>query len=222
VDAWPILAADLRIHNFVSTPPTQRPTRYGDSMRMRRYHAIGVGVCLVLALSACTHHDDDETLPQQHRGGQKPYAGRLPNLCDDLISPVTVAQLLGRDVSGQRTYSYDTPDRSTGLLRGMRCQHGVDADGAPLEVAAGEFTTRAQAKAAYNKMISKQAPTTGVHVLRRPGAIGASSGSTSLVLRDRVRTLDISLRSGTVAAASTRRTLVLFAKAVIQRLDGSS
>jgi hypothetical protein len=197
-------------------------TRYGDKMRMRRYRAIGVMMCLVLALSACTHQDDDEKSPRQHHEDENAYAGRLPNLCDDLISPVTVAQLLGRDVSGQRTYTYDQPERTTGLLRGMTCEHGVDADGPKLKVTAREFGTRAEAKAAYRDLTAKQAPTSGIQVLRRPGAIGVSPSSASLAVLDRTRTVDISLRSGTVAAASTRRTLLLCARAVIQRLDGPS
>jgi hypothetical protein len=102
----------------------------------------------------------------------------------------------------------------------MTCEHGVDADGAKLEVTAREFGTRAEATKAYRDTDAKQAPSTDIRVLRHPGAIGLSPSSASLAVLDRTRTVDISLQSGTVAPTSTERALLSCARAVIQRLEG--
>lgn len=46
-----------------------------------------------LTLYGCTS-DSDSPLAVKRPHTARVYAGRLPNMCDDLISPVTVAQML--------------------------------------------------------------------------------------------------------------------------------
>jgi hypothetical protein len=176
-----------------------------------------VAACLGLTLCACTSDDDAGPAPARTHA-PKAYAGRLPNMCDDLISPVTVAQLLDRADPGQRTYTYSAPGAKPGLLRGMTCRQGVSADGTELTVSAQEFSTRAAARKQYAASRSTGARATTVS--KRPAALSLSTSASTVVILDGAITVEVGL-GRPASQGQPPPELLACARAVISGLDGA-
>jgi hypothetical protein len=176
---------------------------------------LAVATCLGLTLCACTSDDDAGPARTQ---ATKAYAGRLPNMCDDLISPVTVAKLLDRADPGQRTYTYSAPGAQPGLLRGMSCRQGVGADGTALTVSAQEFATRADARKQY--AASRSAGARAITVSRRPAALSLATSSSSAVILDGTVTVEVEL-GRPASQGQPPPELTACARAVIAGLDGT-
>jgi hypothetical protein len=178
---------------------------------------LAVATCLGLTLSACTSDDDAAPTPARTQA-TKAYAGRLPNMCDDLISPVTVARLLNRADPGQRTYTYSAPGAKRGLLRGMTCRHGVGTDGTELAVSAREFATRAAARKQYARTRSTGA--SEITVSRRPAALSLSTSSSTAVILDGAITVEVEL-GRPASGGQPPPELLACARAVIAGVDGA-
>jgi hypothetical protein len=176
-----------------------------------------VATCLGLTLCACTS-DDDAGPHVERTHTTKAYAGRLPNMCDDLISPVTVAQLLDTADPGQRTYTYAAPGAEPGLLRGMTCRHGTSAAGTALTVSAQEFASRAAARKKYAG--SRAAGARAITVSKRPGALSLSTSSSTVVILDGAITVEVGL-GRPAAGGQPPPQLLACARAVIAGLDGA-
>ena len=177
---------------------------------------LAVATCLGLTLCACTS-DDDAAPEPAHTQATKAYAGRLPNMCDDLISPVTVAKLLDRADPGQRTYTYSAPGAQPGLLRGMSCRQGVSADGTALTVSAQEFATPADARKQYTG--SRSTGARQITVSRRPAALSLSTSSSTAVILDGAVTVEVQL-GRPAPQGQPPPELLACARAVIAGLDG--
>jgi hypothetical protein len=179
-----------------------------------------VATCLGLTLCACTSDDDAGPTPARSHATNAPkaHAGRLPNMCDDLISPVTVAELLDRADPGQRTYTYSAPAAKPGLLRGMSCRHGVGADGTALSVSAQEFATRATARKQFAG--SRSTGAREITVSGRPAALSFSKASSTVVILDGSVTVEVGLGQP-ASHGQTPPQLLACARAVIGGLDGA-
>jgi hypothetical protein len=178
---------------------------------------LAVATCLGLTLCACTSEDDAGTSPARTQE-TKAYAGRLPNMCDDLISPVTVAQLLDRADPGQRTYTYSAPGAEPGLLRGMTCRQGVSAAGTALTVSALEFATHAAARKQYAS--SRSTGARAITVSRRPAALSLSTSSSDVVILDGAVTVEVRL-GRPAPQGQPPPELLACARAVLAGLDGA-
>jgi hypothetical protein len=179
---------------------------------------LAVATCLALSLSACTSDDDAAAPSPAPTHATKAYAGRLPNMCDDLISPVTVARLLNRADPGQRTYTYSAPGAKPGLLRGMTCRHGVGVDGTALSVSAQEFATRADARKQYAG--SRSTGAREITVAKRPAALSLSTSSSTVAILDGSVTVEVEL-GRPASLGQPPPELLACARAVIAGLDGA-
>ncbi|MDX6368392.1 MAG: hypothetical protein QOK30_3468 [Nocardioidaceae bacterium] len=178
---------------------------------------LAVATCLGLTLCACTSDDDAGPDPARTHA-TKAYAGRLPNMCDELISPVTVAKLLDEADPGQRTYTYSAPGAKPGLLRGMTCRQGVSAAGTALTVSALEFATRAAARKQYAG--SRSTGARAITVSRRPAALSLSTSSSDVVILDGAVTVEVGL-GRPASQGQPPPELLACARAVIAGLDGA-
>jgi hypothetical protein len=173
-----------------------------------------------LTLYGCTT-DTDSAPDVQRQHTARVYAGRLPNTCDDLISPVTVAQMLHAADLGQRTYTYQAAGDASGLLRGMTCQHGVGPEVTTLSVSAQEFDTRAAARKHYAAAGAGLAGARDVRVAKRPGALSESPSSSSVVVLDGPVIVEVELGPAATGSPPSRRTLLTLAREVVSGVDGA-
>jgi hypothetical protein len=190
---------------------------YFDTVHLRTL-SLAVATCLGLTLCACTSDDDAAPPSSARTHATKAYAGRLPNMCDGLISPVTVARLLDRADPGQRTYTYSAPGAEPGLLRAMTCGHGVGADVTALSVSAQEFATRAAARKQYAG--SRSAGTRQITVSRRPAALSLSTTSSTVAILDGAVTVEVEL-GRPASNGQPPPQLLACARAVLAGLDGA-
>ena len=190
-----------------------------DAVNPRR--TVALLVMCGIAVSSCTGSPSDSSeRGEPGASSVATYAGLLPNLCDDLLSPVLVADLLSEPQPGQRSYTYQPPDAKSGLLRGMTCEHGINRVGPALTVSAQEYADQAAARSHYGALTAQARDASRqVSVDGRPGRLTDSAQVQRLVVLDGQRTIECTLRAGAVASDRVTPTLQRLAASVIERIS---
>lgn len=147
----------------------------------------------------------------------------LPDFCSQLVSPLTVASLVERELAGGRSAEYEPPDRSAGLVTGMTCREGVDSRGAAVTIYAGGFWDEPTARRFLRRIASTQSSSglsTGdqVRVQGKPAVVIDSPAEVSSFVQEGRCAVVVTLRRGTVPDPRSRRTLLGITAAALEGL----
>jgi hypothetical protein len=149
----------------------------------------------------------------------------LPDSCDGLLSPLTVARVLKGELAGGRSARYLAPASQDGLVDGMICEYGVAADGAALSVSARTYQNDQAARVQHRRMTSPAALDDASAVVDELDALGMrgtavdSSAGSAYYVRDGQLTVSVALRAGELPVSSARNFLVDIASTVIEGLE---
>jgi hypothetical protein len=160
---------------------------------------------------------------------QGPATGRaaLPDFCDQLLTPLTVATVLRQRVVGGRSAEYETPRPGAGLRAGMTCRYGIGPGGAAVTVTARAYGDEPDARKGLRAMVRAgggddlSALADRVRVAGASGiAVDTAEASTGY-LRDGSRVLAVIVRPAGTSGDDGRSAMLQIASAVVRELpDG--
>jgi hypothetical protein len=184
---------------------------------------VGAAIAVGLMLSGCTSTPaviETTTAPD---GDQQGQAHALPDFCDQLLPPLTVATVLERDLPGGRSAQYYAPQPGDGVAAGMTCRYGVAQDEVALTVSGRDHADEQAARADMRDLIRSATAdaATGADPVRMVGARGDvvdTASSSTCFVRDGTRTVVVTLRSSVVGSGDPRGALLDITSAVVQNL----
>jgi hypothetical protein len=190
---------------------------------------VGGAIAVGLLLSGCTSTPAVIEPTDAPVGDQQGSTGApgLPDFCDQLVPPLTVASVFERELGGGRSAEYDAPQPVNGLVAGMTCGHGVQGKEAALTTVGRDHTDETAARAEIQELSQKLTAdaTAGaeesVPVAGLPGFVVDTASSSTCFVRDGTRTVAVTLRSGVVGSADARDALLRIASAVVEGLPRS-
>ena len=184
---------------------------------------MGGAVAVGLMLSGCTASPaviETTTAPD---GGQQGPDHALPDFCDQLLPPLTVASVLERDLPGGRSAQYDAPQPKNGLVAGMTCRYGVQGNDVALTVSARDHADEQAARAGMRDLIRSATAdaSAGAEPVRMGGTRGTvvdTASASICFVRDGTRTVAVTLRSGVAGSGDSRSSLLQITSAVAHDL----
>jgi hypothetical protein len=184
---------------------------------------VGGAIAVGLLLSGCTSTPAAIETTTAPEGGQQDPAHALPDFCDQLLPPLTVAAVLERDLAGGRSAQYDAPQPANGVVAGMTCRYGVEQDEVALTVTGRDHTDEQAARADLRDLIRSTTAdaATGADPVRIVGARGDvvdTASSSTCFVRDGTRTVVVTMRSSVVGSGDPRGALLEITSAAVQNL----
>jgi hypothetical protein len=191
---------------------------------MRR--AVITAVTTVALLGACSFGGDDPPSGQSLGAAEDVVdAGGLPQSCDELLTPLSVAAALNGEPAGGRSAAYTPPNSATGAVAGMTCSFGVSAGQAAVSVEAVAFSEPEQAAdqfAAITRAARKQATSQeSVEVGGAPGLLVRSAGAADYYVLDERRTLRFTASEAAVGADQAPDVLAELAQTVVDGISST-
>ena len=179
-----------------------------------------------MLISGCTGGqgaDDTSAGP-----GATPQSGThgtlLPDFCDQLLTPLTVAGVLQRQAAGGRSAEYEPPRPQSRLRAGMTCRYGIGPGGAAVTVIARAYAGELPARKGFATLVPG-GPGVGasgigdrVRIAGIPGVVIDSSEASTGYLRDGSRVLAVTVRPGGTTGDDGRGSMLQIATAVIRGL----
>lgn len=175
--------------------------------------ALITAVTTVTLLGACSVGGDDPPSGRSLGAVEDVVdAGGLPQSCDELVTPLSVAAALNGEPAGGRSAAYIPPDPDTGAVAGMICSFGVGAGQPAVTVEAVAFAEPEQAAdqfASITRAARRQATSQeSVVVGGAPGLLVRSAGAASYYVLDERRTLRFTVSEAAVGAEQAPDVLV--------------
>lgn len=184
---------------------------------------LGAAVAVVALTAGCTSAAEEPAEPPKTPAVDADET--LPDSCDGLLSPLTVARVLEAELAGGRSARYLAPTPQDGLVDGMICEYGVAADGAALTVSARAYEDERAARVQHRRMTTPGALGDASAVVDALDALGMrgtavdSSAGSAYYVRDGQLTISVAISAGEVPVDSARDFLVDIASTVIHGLE---
>jgi hypothetical protein len=206
-----------------------RPVPRGTSRTLRRVQLVtGAAVAVALLTSGCTagQHGPDHTVtgPDASQGSGTARA-LLPDFCDELLTPLTVASALPQKVAGGRTAEYEQPRPGSGLRAGMTCRYGIGPGGAVVTVIARAYADEPAARTALSRVVragpgddSSSGIADRVRVAGASGVVTESPEAAAAYLREGQRVLAVTVRLTGTSGDDGRGPALQIATAVVRGL----
>jgi hypothetical protein len=184
---------------------------------------LGAAVAVVALVAGCTSASEEPT--EAPPTAAVDAEETLPDSCDGLLSPLTVARVLERELAGGRSARYLPPEPREGLVDGMVCEYGVGADGAALSVSAATYRNEQAARVQLRRVTGPgalddaSAVVDEVEALGLRGTVVDSSAGSAYYARDGQLTIMVGVRAGELPVGSVRNFLFDIGSAVVRGLE---
>jgi hypothetical protein len=187
---------------------------------------VGAAIAAAVLMSACTAGsqggDDTAAGPgaSQHSGTDP----ALPDFCDGLLTPLTVASALQQQVAGGRSAKYEPPLPESRLRAGMTCRFGIGPGGAAVTVIARAYVDEPAAREGLGMMVRAgrgddiSGTADRVRVAGASGVVLDSTEASRGYLRDGSRILVVIVRLAGGSGDDGRDAMLQIAAAVIRGL----